>query len=334
MMFYKKTIYSLLLLAIGNGAFAQLSTGSDGLFIMSGTTVSSDGLVLQPSTDLTISSTTIEKSGIAVSSSNGNSINRVYTFSSPITFTGNIGLYYLDEELNGNTASLLSILYKKNPTGYVTTTNNNIDLANKLVTQSINNVSMLLLTAINSYVTLPVEVKNFAAAAVNNHVKLTWETLSEKDHDYFEVERSTNGKTFTSLTKIKGEINVNAKAYETFDYSPAFGDNYYRLLQYDKDGKKTDFGTRNVKFKLSEDVAIKIFPNPIAREINIKLNNGKQEDLEVSLFTLSGQLIHQEQIKAKDDTYFLLLNKKPASGLYLLKVKGKSINHSAKVLVL
>ncbi|RZK74628.1 MAG: T9SS type A sorting domain-containing protein [Pedobacter sp.] len=330
---YQKTIYALLLFAIGNNAKGQLTSGSSGLFLKSGTVLSSEGLVLTPTTDLSITSNTLTKSSTSLYGDAGQSINRVYTFSNQITYTGSVGIYYLDSELNGNTASELAISYK-NPSVTVTETSSNVNTTTKLVTVNFSNTTIAQLTAVNKNVVLPVDLKDFTAVSINNRVKISWETLMEKDHDYFEIESSTDGGSFLSLGKIKGEGNSNeVKKYEVYDSTPSNGNNYYRLLQYDKDGKRKDYGVKIVKFGLSDNLIVRVFPNPVAKEVHIQLNNGKSEDLEVSLFNLNGQLIHQQLIKANGNDYSLLLNQKPAAGLYLLKLRSKSTNHSTKLLV-
>ena len=86
---------------------------------------------------------------------------------------------------------------------------------------------------------LPVELISFNGVAENNEVRLTWETASELNNDFFDVERSQNGLNFEKIGTVKGNGNSNILNQYTFlDKDPYVGFNYYRLKQVDYDGTK------------------------------------------------------------------------------------------------
>jgi hypothetical protein len=69
-------------------------------------------------------------------------------------------------------------------------------------------------------------------------VFLEWVTKSERNNDYFSIERSEDGKIFETIKQINGAGNSTKKLHYDFtDYSPLRGTNYYRLKQTDYDGK-------------------------------------------------------------------------------------------------
>ena len=64
------------------------------------------------------------------------------------------------------------------------------------------------LATINSTTTpLPIGLIFFSASVDNGSVLLKWATASENNSDYFEVQRSTNGTTWQSLTQVKAADN-------------------------------------------------------------------------------------------------------------------------------
>ncbi len=103
-----KIILSALLLGV-NTLNAQISAGSSGMTVKSGTIVSSQGLVLTPSADLTFSNNELNVSSTPVTIGADNSINRLYTLASPITYSGTLGIKYLSGELNGNSEAAMQI---------------------------------------------------------------------------------------------------------------------------------------------------------------------------------------------------------------------------------
>src|ERR1041385_4011393 len=75
-----------------------------------------------------------------------------------------------------------------------------------------------------------VELSSFEVSDMENKVSLTWATVSERNANHMFVERSTDGKTWSSVTKIKAAENSDHPLYyEVFDEAPVTGTSYYRL---------------------------------------------------------------------------------------------------------
>jgi gliding motility-associated-like protein len=131
------------------GAQAQLKAGTEGLYIKAGTTLSSDGLVLNPSADLTLSDLSLEKSATPVTGNAGSGINSVYNFSTPLTFSGILGIYYLAGELNGNAESLLQLAYKSSGTSssYTVATGTSANISTKYLENTFNTTTFSTLSA-------------------------------------------------------------------------------------------------------------------------------------------------------------------------------------------
>lgn len=88
--------------------------------------------------------------------------------------------------------------------------------------------------------TLPITLKSFTAKPVDKNILLTWQTLSEKNNKNFEVQRSFDGKSYKSIRTVEAAENSDTeKNYEFTDQNPYPGTNYYKLIQYDFDGKTT-----------------------------------------------------------------------------------------------
>jgi hypothetical protein len=91
---------------------------------------------------------------------------------------------------------------------------------------------------LSSSIVLPVELVKFDVKNNNKSAMLSWTTASEKDNARFDIEHSTDGRSFAKIGEVKG----NGTTYTAVDYSfehptPAKGVNYYRLHQIDYDGK-------------------------------------------------------------------------------------------------
>jgi hypothetical protein len=84
---------------------------------------------------------------------------------------------------------------------------------------------------------LPIELTKFSAQLIKNHVLLLWQTATEINNDYFEVERSVDGFEWEIIDRVKGAGNSNIILnYTSVDKYPKTGVSYYRLKQTDYDG--------------------------------------------------------------------------------------------------
>jgi Outer membrane protein Omp28/Secretion system C-terminal sorting domain len=84
---------------------------------------------------------------------------------------------------------------------------------------------------------IPVELSSWKGQVKAEKNSLEWTTQSEINSDYFDIERSINGKQFTSIGRIKAAGNSASLQKYTFDdEKPAAPINYYRLKTVDLDG--------------------------------------------------------------------------------------------------
>lgn len=177
--------------------------------------------------------------------------------------------------------------------------------------------------------TLPVVLQHFKATKENNAVKLNWVTQTELNNAYFEVEKSADGKIFSLL---KHEVaQSGAASYTVYDKAPYNGINYYRLKQFDKDGKATTLGVEAVNFSLSAPIEASVYPNPVVSDINIALDNAINTSATVSIVNLNGQSVYNQQHKINGNSIHISQNL--PSGLYLLKLQGTGLNQTLKIIV-
>lgn len=87
---------------------------------------------------------------------------------------------------------------------------------------------------------VPVEMVSFTANVVPAGVELNWMTASEKNNEYFSVERSENANYFYEIGRVPGSLNsFDPVSYEFLDPMKRTGPVYYRLCQYDTNGDKS-----------------------------------------------------------------------------------------------
>ncbi|NBW34546.1 MAG: T9SS C-terminal target domain-containing protein [Cytophagia bacterium] len=142
---------------------------------------------------------------------------------------------------------------------------------------------------------LPVDLIAFVGKNINGFNKIEWKTASELNNDYFELERSATGETFSTITRVSGRGTVNElSSYNFLDEEPMIGNNYYRLKQVDFDGKFEYSHIILVKNESAGGVFnISVFPNPLSKGtlLNIRSIKDNELDAKVSVRDLTGRVL-------------------------------------------
>lgn len=178
---------------------------------------------------------------------------------------------------------------------------------------------------------LPVELLDFAAVKNGDLVYVTWETASEINNEYFEVQASKDGISWETIGVLKGAGTSN----ETHHYSLIDSDNegytikYYRLKQVDFDGAFKYSVNKIVRFDSSTDV-IDAFDN--GNSITIILNS--KGDFEISLYDVDGKLVYSDFVNSSNHSSSFFVSKENlAPGVYLIKATSKASSIAKKLFI-
>lgn len=166
--------------------------------------------------------------------------------------------------------------------------------------------------------TLPVTLISYRAIVLSNQkVQLTWKTASETNNSHFEIEKSSDGRTFTFIGQVKAKESTGyILDYSFTDESPITGIMYYRLKQVDVDGTQKNMGIKTVHAGQTPN-ALRAYPNPISGN-RITVSTGNEPlpamyritDVQGKLVQ-SGTLQHEEQLidvpGLKKGVYFLYI---------------------------
>ena len=148
-----------------------------------------------------------------------------------------------------------------------------------------NSTRYITVASVSASTPLPIELTDFNTINCNNRVCVDWHTNTEKNNDFFSLERSANGFEWLELAKIKGAGTTNKpNNYYFEDVNPLGGTSYYRLTQTDFDGTQTQFEAKSVK--LIND-RLSLSPNPSLGYIEL---SGNVQNLEsFKIYNMMGQ---------------------------------------------
>ena len=114
---------------------------------------------------------------------------------------------------------------------------------------------------------LPVELIGFNGKHDQGHNILTWQTATELNNDYFQVEHSFDGRYFESIGSVLGQGTSSTQHnYQFVHKNVKDGIHYYRLKQVDYDGQFEY--SKIISIDFSNDGII-FLPNPTSGLVQI-----------------------------------------------------------------
>lgn len=145
---------------------------------------------------------------------------------------------------------------------------------------------------------LPVELTHFEGQVIDNSIRLTWQTASEKNNEGFDVQRSANGHDWKAIGFVSGNgTTTTTSNYDFIDHQPFKGKNYYRLKQVDLDEKYQYSNIIQIETQQTASTNIRLFPNPATNVLIITTT----EPTFIQIINSNG-LIIKEQIIQNTET--------------------------------
>ncbi len=154
---------------------------------------------------------------------------------------------------------------------------------------------------------LPIELLYFEGKVGNDAIDLYWRTATERNNDFMEVQRSTDGKRFEPLGRVWGQgTTITPQDYRFTDTSPLLGVNYYRLRQVDFDGKEEYHRVIAVLFRVDKRAgAVQVFPTLAQEQLTIILPEPAETVVAVFVSDMNGRIVSQHTLGRGTQQYQL-----------------------------
>lgn len=177
-------------------------------------------------------------------------------------------------------------------------------------------------------VSLPVEFMNLISNCKNDKIEITWQTATETNNDYFEIEKSIDGINWELISKVKGSSKSNETKSYSYVYQNVISQTMFRLKQVDFDNHFSYSKIISSNCNENKVLSPSIYPNPGKGDFTLQ-NTNSQQKIEV-YNTLSG-LIYEN--KASDLQTTLSFSNFVA-GLYTVIVKDVNQSFSLKLIII
>jgi Secretion system C-terminal sorting domain len=180
---------------------------------------------------------------------------------------------------------------------------------------------------------LPINLLAFTGKKVESKVVLNWTTSSEKDNDYFLIEKRNNQGKFVTLGEVKGSLSSSSILhYSMDDLFPYPGVNYYRLTQFDVDGDSSVPRIVAVNFSSNNSIQLLISPNPFNSLIDLSCNVNEDSPLELEIFDYLGRaVLTKELVLYRGNNYFQLDLNKLSLGCYFVKATSFDVSFFERI---
>ena len=177
---------------------------------------------------------------------------------------------------------------------------------------------------------VPVELMRFTAERANLvDAHLSWTTASENGTETFDVERSSDGKSFKNV----GSVAANGHSHDVQSYTfldknlPLSNSSifYYRLKIKDFDGSSNFSPTRSVSFDVkSKTILADVSPNPSNGQVQLAFKGGIELDkmTEISVTDMYGRRVAQFSENYAADSVVNLDLATVANGIYMVSIKN------------
>jgi hypothetical protein len=174
---------------------------------------------------------------------------------------------------------------------------------------------------------LPVNMGEVKAYRKSEAVQVEWTTLTESSVDKFEVEKSTDGVSFTKAATVKAKGNsATLSTYNWLDNAPAKGYNYYRIITISSNTAAPEY-SRVVRVSMDKVAggAITVYPNPVkGNVVSLQFTNVEIGAYTVVLTNDLGQQVYRSVVNHDGGSSIqkLVLPASLQKGIYQLQLIG------------
>ena len=173
-------------------------------------------------------------------------------------------------------------------------------------------------------VALDIDLKDLYVNCYSNYYQLDWQTLTEKNTDYFLVQRSLNLSDWTDVVHMKAAGNSQAlKSYTYQDAFDAFSQVYYRLVEVDLDRSERILMIRSAQCAANAEDEIVIYPNPSQNTffLNFKLKAAYGLS-EIIIQDNLGKMQYRELVEIDQAKFSKMIHHQLVPGFYYLTINS------------
>jgi hypothetical protein len=182
-------------------------------------------------------------------------------------------------------------------------------------------------------VPLPVHLINFQGNMnKNNKVTLNWTVADNETANSFEVERSSNGRDFTTVGVVFTSEKMGTENYTFYETTSGNDKVMYRLKMIDKN-READYSRILIfQLKSTSSTNIKIIGNPVNDKLTFSYTSPATQSVDVKVYDMSGRIVLKNKVNSLEgsNVISLPLSSTLTTGMYIVEVNNGTGLQSSK----
>lgn len=185
---------------------------------------------------------------------------------------------------------------------------------------------------------LPVHLVSFQGNMnKNNKVSLQWKVADNQTASHFEVQRSSNGRDFTTIGVVFASEKTDVENYMFYETVNSTDKVMYRLIMIDKQQDASYSKILVFQNKSTSNAnLIKIFSNPVNDKLTFSYTSSITQPVDVKIYDMSGRIQLNQKITSYEGSNMvsLPLSSTFKSGFYVVEVNDGTEPQMAKFIKL
>src|SRR5688572_17382873 len=148
------------------------------------------------------------------------------------------------------------------------------------------------LVVANYWSVLPVELISFQGNVnPGNKISLQWKVSNNQIVDQFEVQRSYDGRDFTTVGLVFSSEKTDIENYMFYETLTSFDKVIYRLKMIDKNGQVNYSRVLVFQSKLTTGNTIRILGNPVTDQLTFSYTASSARMIDIKIYDMSGRSV-------------------------------------------
>jgi hypothetical protein len=183
---------------------------------------------------------------------------------------------------------------------------------------------------------LPVDIKEMSVSWQSFGKTIYWTTSSEHNSSHFDILNSKDGHKWGVIGSVNAAgYSTQELNYEFVDIDASRTNDYYKLIQYDKDGLFEEYGILISNCTNISDLIFISYPNPSNANFSVMFSGVSPKivgNYVLNLNDLNGQRVLHKEIHLETGSNVILLDRQGIrNGLYTIELSDENgIKHRIK----
>ncbi|MFM9911814.1 MAG: glycoside hydrolase family 9 protein [Chitinophagaceae bacterium] len=178
---------------------------------------------------------------------------------------------------------------------------------------------------------LPSHLLSINVNRVSEGARITWQVGEVGSSKQFEVQRSTDGNTFGTISTVQSLPGKKSYTVNDFSREAAHALVYYRIRETDLQGNLFYSSIIKLNTGPSKNI-VSAFPNPAKEVVTLNGYSSSSDNIELLIYDGNARLVKRISWKQSTGSYSRTINlQELPAGVYTFDIKGTSIHQLLKV---